>query len=372
MSANSLPLFHFAESYKDSDQFYLTGFLCPDPFAVLELNQRKMVMAVSPMEYERAKKEARRGEVLPMIRHKGHTLIDTLVCFLTHFETDAVRVLPSFPVGLAQELKRLGIRLEVDGTDVAARRRKKSRSEIKSIESVQKTTEKGMEFIRSTLAGCPVKGGVLQHEGKALTAQRMRALVEIFFLERNLECADTIVAPGQGGADPHWRGEGVIRAGVPIVVDLFPRDRKTRFHADMSRTFCVGKASATARSMYDAAAEAQNAALSRLKAGVALADIHKAVCKVFKKRGYSVPGGSGSMPKRGFVHGTGHGLGLDIHEAPSVSTTADILEPGDVITVEPGLYDRRTGGVRIEDLVVCMPDGTVRNLTNYPRQLEIL
>lgn len=371
MDISRLPLFNFADSYRDADQFYLTGFLCPDPFAVLEISRRKLVMAVSPMEFERAKKEARRGEVLALVRHKGHTLIDTLVCFLNYHNVDAVRVLPTFPLGLAKELGGLGIRMAVDGTSLAARRRKKTAGEIKAIGAVQKVTGQGMEFIRATLAGCPVRGGVLQHGGQDLTAEKLRSLVEVFFLERNVECLDTIVAPGKGGADPHWRGEGVIRTGVPIVVDLFPRDRKSRYHADMSRTFCVGRASKTVRAMYDAVVEAQDAALSALRPGVPLAEVHAAACRVFKRRGYGVPAGSGQAPTRGFLHGTGHGLGLEIHEAPSVSTTRDVLEPGDVVTIEPGLYDRRAGGVRIEDLVVCLADGTVRNLTDYPRELEI-
>ncbi len=133
----------------------------------------------------------------------------------------------------------------------------------------------------------------------------------------------------------------------------------------------VGRATKPVREMHAAVMEAQDAAFDRLKNGVPLSEVHQAVCDLFRKRGYPVPG-NGKLPKRGFLHGTGHGLGLQIHEAPSVSVSADIFQPGDVVTIEPGLYDRRVGGMRIEDVAVCMPDGTVRTLTRFPRDLEIV
>ncbi|MDF1536953.1 MAG: Xaa-Pro peptidase family protein [bacterium] len=365
------PLFHFAESYNDADQFYLSGFLCPDPFAVLELGRGKVVLAVSPMEEERARTESTGERVIALRRRKGQNLVQGLAGFIRGNGAEHVRVLPGFPLGLARELSKENIGIEVDGKSLAVRRRKKTGGQIRAIQQVQRGCESAMEMARSLLAGCPVRAGVLIFEGRHLTAERLRALIEIHLLERGLETADTIAAPGRGGARPHWRGEGPVRAGVPIVIDIFPRSRETRYHSDMSRTFVVGRASATVREMHRAVCEAQDAALHVLGAGVALDDVHKAVCDVFRRRGYGVPAG-GKTPRRGFLHGTGHGLGLEVHETPSVSVTGDIFGPGDVVTVEPGLYDRRIGGVRVEDVVACMPDGSVRNLTKFPRDLEIL
>lgn len=226
-------------------------------------------------------------------------------------------------------------------------------------------------MVRSLLGGCPIRNGVLFYEGRPLTAQKVRSMIEIYFLEDGFEAADTIFAPGRAGADPHWRGEGPIHTGVPIVMDVFPRSRRTRYHSDMSRTFVVGRATKPVKEMHKAVMDAQDTAFERLEKGVSLSEVHKAVCDLFRKRGYPVPG-DGRFPKRGFLHGTGHGLGLQVHEAPLVSVTPDIFKPGDVVTVEPGLYDRRVGGMRIEDVVACMPDGSVRNLTNFPRDLEIV
>jgi Xaa-Pro aminopeptidase len=365
------PLFHFAESYNDADQFYLSGFLCPDPFAVLEINRRKVTLGVSPMEEGRANLETSGKSVVPLHREKGKILSQILAGLIRDHGTERVRVPPSFPVGLAQELKGEGIGIEIDGRTISQRRRVKTLKQIQAIEQAQQICERAFDMVRSLLAGSPVRRDILFHEGRPLTAQKVRSMVEVFFLENGFETADTIVAPGRGGADPHWRGEGPICRGVPIVMDFFPRSRRSRYHSDMSRTFVVGRATGPVREMHAAVMEAQDAALARLKNGVVLSEVHQAVCDLFKKRGYPVPG-DGKLPKRGYLHGTGHGLGLQVHEAPSVSVNADIFQPGDVVTLEPGLYDRRIGGMRIEDVVVCMPDGSVRNLTQFDRELEIL
>lgn len=365
------PLFHFAESYNDADQYYLSGFLCGDPFAVLELNRRKVILGVSPMEEGRANLETSGKAVVPLHRKKGKTLDQVMAGFIMDHGARQVRVLPTFPVGLARELKGEGIGIEIDGKTLSERRRIKTLKQIRAIEQAQRCCERVFAMVRSLLTGCPIKGEVLFHDGRPLTAQKVRSMIEVLFLENGFETADTIVAPGRGGADPHWRGEGPIHAGVPIVMDVFPRSRQSRYHSDMSRTFVVGRATKSVREMHAVVMEAQDAAFDRLKNGVALSEVHQAVCDLFQKRGYPVLGG-GKPPRRGFLHGTGHGLGLQIHEAPSVSVTADIFQPGDVVTIEPGLYDRRVGGMRIEDVVVCMPDGSVRNLTRFDRELEIL
>lgn len=365
------PLFHFSESYNDADQYYLSGFLCGDPFAVLELGRRKVVLGVSPMEEGRAKLETSGKIIVPLNRKKGKNLNQMLAGFIMDHGANQVRVPPSFPVGMAQGLKGEGIGIEIDGKTLSERRRAKTLKQIRAIEEAQRCCETVFAMVRSLLAGCPVKGETLYHEGKPLTAQKVRSMIEVFFLENGFESADTIFAPGRGGADPHWRGEGPVRTGVPIVMDIFPRSRSTRYHSDMSRTFVVGKASKTVREMHKAVMEAQDAAFKRLKEGVALSEVHNAVCDLFRKRGYPVAGDRRSV-RSGFLHGTGHGLGLQVHEAPTVSVTADIFQPGDVVTIEPGLYDRRVGGMRIEDVAVCMPDGAVRNLTRFDRELEIL
>lgn len=365
------PFFHFAESYYDANQFYLSGFLCPDPFVVLELKRGKVVLGVSPVEKERARKETRDSEVISLPVSRGLTLTEVLAGFLKDHEAEIVRVPPSFPLGLGRELVAEGIEIEVDGKTLAARRRRKTKGQILAIEQVQRICEQTMESVRSLLADCRVRNGVLNHEGRPLTSATLRAFIEVLFVQEGLEAVDTIAAPGQGAADPHWRGEGLVRIGVPIVVDIFPRSKKSRYHSDMSRTFVVGRASKAVKEMYRLVCEAQDTALDSLRSGAPLYQVHSAVCSFLEKQGFGIPK-RGYLPRRGLLHGTGHGLGLDVHEPPSISVTEDVFEPGDVVTVEPGLYDRRVGGVRVEDVVACMPDGTVKNLTLFDRELEIL
>jgi Xaa-Pro aminopeptidase len=365
------PLFHFAESYHDANQYYLSGFLCPDPFAVLEKRRGEVFLGVSSMEEGRARKESGSSNVVSLPLRRGMTIVDVLANFLRDHGSQAVRVLPSFPFSLAKDLSAQGIGLDVDGESLAARRRKKTSGQILAIEHVQRACEHAMESIRSVLAGCPVHNGLLIYEGRPFTAEKLRAFIEVILLERGFETIDTIASPGRGGADPHWRGEGPVRLGVPIVVDIFPRSRESRYHADMSRTFVVGKASNAVKEMHRTVCEAQDIALDRLKCGVLLSEVHSEVCNLIEKRGFGVPK-KGRLPRRGLLHSTGHGLGLEIHEPPTVSAAGDMFKPGDVVTVEPGLYDRRVGGVRIEDVVACMPNGTVKNLTRFDRELEII
>ncbi len=373
MSAERRPLFHLADSYRDSDQYYLTGFLCPDPFATIQ-TETLTTIAVPDMEAKRAERETRGVRVLPLSRffRRDQVPYGAVTNFVKSEAGARIRVLPSLSLGVARAAEGEGIQIDIDEGAVRDRRRRKSAKEIKAVESVQRKTESAMEHVRAILAGCRITGGFLQHQGHLLTAEKLRSTVEGFLLERGLETADSIFASGRGGADPHWRGTGPIRANTPIVVDLFPRDRSSRYHSDMSRTFVVGRASAAVRGMHDVVKEAQDAALDRLSPGTPLADVHRVVCDVFIRRGFAVPSQGKPLPRRGLLHGTGHGLGLDVHESPTVSVSEDVLMPGDVITIEPGLYDRRVGGVRIEDVVAVMPDGEVRNLTRFDRELEIL
>ena len=153
------------------------------------------------------------------------------------------------------------------------------------------------------------------------------------------------------------------------MLDIYPFDKRTRYWGDMTRTVARGTPPAEVMRMWEAVLEAQQAGLDTVRPGANGRDVHFACCEVFKKHGY------GSLPKAyrdiqsdaRFIHGTGHGLGLEIHEYPRISEADVVLEVGDVITVEPGLYDPRLGGIRIEDLVVVTETGC-RNLTTLPKQ----
>jgi len=176
------------------------------------------------------------------------------------------------------------------------------------------------------------------------------------------------VASGQHGCDPHDVGNGPIRAGEPVIIDIFPRSEKTGYFADITRTVVKGKPRPRVREMYDAVLAGQRGALRMIKPGVVASDIHGAILALFEKRGFKTGQIDGRM--QGFFHGTGHGLGLEIHEAPRIAMNDTRLEAGMVVTVEPGLYYAGIGGMRIEDTVLVTRTG-MRNLTRFPKFLEI-
>jgi Xaa-Pro aminopeptidase len=180
--------------------------------------------------------------------------------------------------------------------------------------------------------------------------------------------ANTIVAGGNQACDPHERGRGPFRAHQSIILDIFPRDERTGYFGDITRTVVRGRASETVRKMYATVAEGQQIAFRELRAGVDGLDVHKKITTFFTTRGFKTGKQHGRMS--GFFHGTGHGLGLEIHEPPRVSIVSEKMKTGHVVTVEPGLYYHGLGGVRIEDVVTINERGNQR-LSEFPRQLEI-
>jgi Xaa-Pro aminopeptidase len=181
-----------------------------------------------------------------------------------------------------------------------------------------------------------------------------------------------IVAGGVESAEPHEKGSGLLMPGAPIVIDIYPRSKTTGYFADMSRTVCIGTPPAELQKMYDAVLAAQQLGISMVRPGARGGDIHQAASELFEKAGYLTSGTGKEFPfAEGFVHGLGHGVGLEIHEAPRISRNSDdVLQVGNIVTIEPGLYYKHIGGVRLEDMVLVTEDGC-RNLTQAPTFLEI-
>ena len=181
--------------------------------------------------------------------------------------------------------------------------------------------------------------------------------------------AGTIAAPGPQGADPHCQGYGPIHAEEPIVMDVFPRDARTGYFGDLTRTVVKGTAPDIVRKTFETVRDAQQLAFGMIRAGVPGTDPHLAVEEFFKKSGYETD--RNSTPARGFFHGLGHGIGLEIHEEPRLSLSCkEPLQAGNVVTVEPGLYYPEWGGIRIEDDVLVTENGCEK-LSTLPVFLEL-
>jgi Xaa-Pro aminopeptidase len=370
----------------NADAYHLSGFLAPDPVICLRV-AGKTYLAVSSLEYGRAEKEAPVDrllshdelEIMRLARElkSGAKAYAAAVANLLD-ELGALNsplVVPAgFGVVYADELRARGVTLTPDGKVFEGLRRAKTEGEISHIQKTQEAVEAACSHAVGILEEAAVReDSTLEWRGETLTSERLRGEIDVELLRRGCAADGTIVAGGPQGADPHERGHGPLKAGESIIVDIFPVDLSTRYYSDMTRTFVKGEPNDGLQEMYDAVLESQEAALSMVKAGVRGKEIHNKVAEVLHAAGYKTnvhDQEEGKPLTEGFFHGTGHGVGLEIHEAPRVSLADDTLIPGDVISVEPGVYDPEIGGVRLEDLVVVTEDGH-SNLTAFPKRFRV-
>jgi Xaa-Pro aminopeptidase len=364
---------------EDADQYYLSGFDAPDPFLTLYDGSVRLLFARS-LEFGRAKRESR-GETVERFTDYGYDdLLEEYdrseaanrarANFLDAHGVDSVAVPPRFPLQTADGLREQGIDVVVDDSQtVTGIRATKTDAEIEHVRAAQKANEAAMGAAEDLLARAERDGDRLVVDGETLTSEWVKETIEVTLLRHGCALDETIVACGRDAADPHDRGSGPLEPDEPIIVDIFPRDKSTKYHADMTRTFCVGEPDPTVQEWYDLTEQAYRAALEAVEPGVTGKDVHDAACEVYEDAGLptlrSDPGA-----ETGFIHSTGHGVGLDVHELPRVAPDGEELEPGHVITIEPGLYDPDVGGVRIEDLVV-VTEGGHDNLTDYPVSLVV-
>jgi Xaa-Pro aminopeptidase len=364
----------------DSDQYYLSGFDAPDPFLTLYNGSVHLLFGRS-LEFGRAKREARAETV-----HRGSEYdyeekigeYDRLEArnrlvaeFLDDHGVHSVATPPRFPLRTADGLREQGVEVTADEdgivTDIRAT---KADEEIENVRVAQRANEAAMARAEELIEVATVDNdGRLEYEGEVLTSERVREEIEVTLLRHGCALDQTIVACGADAADPHDRGSGPLLANESIIVDIFPQDKATKYHSDMTRTFCHGEPSDTIHEWYDLTAEAKAAALDAVEAGATGSEVHDAVCDVYEDAGLSTLR-SDPTTETGFIHSTGHGVGLDVHENPGVAPGAAELEPGHIITIEPGLYDPDVGGVRIEDIVVVTEDG-YENLVDYEETLVV-
>src|ERR1700733_13920415 len=249
----------------------------------------------------------------------------------------------NFPLGLARDLKKLGIKLK-PRTDFFPKREIKSADEVRKISAALMMAEVGMAEAMQVLRRAKIgPNRKLIYHHLPLTSEKLRAVIDSAIVQACGLAANTIVAGGRQACDPHERGFGKLCANEPIIIDIFPRSQKTGYFGDITRTVVRGRASEAARKLYDAVLRGQQIAFKKIRAKIPTAEVHKAVQEFFVQQGYKTGRREGRM--EGFFHGTGHGLGLEIHEAPRVgATSTEKLRAGQVVTVEPGLYYPDIGG----------------------------
>ncbi len=276
-----------------------------------------------------------------------------------------------FPVWLADRLRSEGIEIVPDQDLFDDRRRSKTEAQLAGMRRAQRAAEAAMDTCRDMLRRSEIRGNDLILDGEPLTVERVKAAMNVTFAEHDTTPDEYIVAPGAQGAVGHDMGSGPIAANTPLVVDIFPKDNSSAVFTDMTRTFVVGEVADDVREWHRLCKEALDRALSEIRAGVEGKAVFDGTCEIFEAAGELTPRTKtpGEPLVDGFFHGLGHGVGLQVHEAPGMGLISDKkLVVGDVVTVEPGLYRQGYGGVRLEDIVVVTENG-IENLTQYPYDL---
>jgi Xaa-Pro aminopeptidase len=374
--SNEQAILMIANSETDSNLYYATKFLAPDPFIFIQANGRK-TLVMSDLELDRAKSQGRVNEVLSystfeqQLKEKGLAepkMIDVVDACLKERGVKRLLVPGEFGFLHSEALRAKGYALATKPDPFFEDRVLKSPEEIDAITRTQRATEAAVEAAIEVIRESKIEKDELRWSGGVLTAEAIKKIINVKLMEMDCVAQHTIVACGIQGCDPHDEGSGPVRPNQSIVMDVFPRSSRTRYYADMTRTVVRGRASDALRKLYDTVRRAQEEGISMVRDGVEGGTIHQRILTIFEQSGYQTGPKNGRM--QGFFHGTGHGVGLDIHEPPRISMAHWTLRAGEVVTVEPGLYYPEIGAVRIEDLVVVTRTGC-ENLTRFPKVLEL-
>jgi Xaa-Pro aminopeptidase len=303
-------------------------------------------------------------------------------------ETLAIRGRVAFfgelPSGFAHEMlehvRRCNPAITVDASHpdvLAMARTTKSPDEIEAIRRASRGTVAAMGRLRDHLATLRSDGDHFRYNGSdPVRLGELRRLLNQEFMTHGLEGGVSIVSQGRDAGVPHNHGndDDLLTRGRPLLVDIFPGEAGGGYFSDMTRTFCLGPAPEPLQRLYGDVRDAYELAMNDLQVGAECRGYQEKVCDLFEQRGHATQRTNQTV-EEGYVHGLGHGVGLAVHEAPRLGgpvSNDQVLAPGMVITVEPGLYyPSRDLGVRIEDLVVVGADGRMENLTAFPYELEV-
>lgn len=350
------------------DMRYLTGFSGSDPLVCIKRPGEAPLLIVPQMEYDRARTETEcdvmtRGDAgfFSILEQRNDPQKALAEMIATQVKGN-ILVSTTFPLGLARNLEEHAI-VHIDSGTLGSIRERKTKQEIAAIESVQRRTEEAFYRALQTIQTAKPQGTELYLGEELLTSEYLRRQIECDLLTHGCRAEETIVSCGKETGMPHCLGSGPLLLDEPILMDIFPYDTTTGYYADMSRTVCRGTPSREIQDLYALVQEAKQLGTELLRPGITGQEIHNAVVTFFEEAGH--PTG-----EEGFTHSLGHGVGLAIHEGPSLSPSGGLLSSGNVVTIEPGLYYRDIGGVRLEDLAVVTEE-RCRLLTNCKEELCI-
>jgi Xaa-Pro aminopeptidase len=371
----------FADSVVSPEMRHEVPVLVPDPFLYAEKDGRRYTASTS-FEVDRIAEvgiEAHPWEdfgydelIEQGIPREQITWLHINLNACCAFGIEDAIVPRSFPASVADHLRANGITLHPDYNFFADRRRVKTEAEIAGIRRAQKAAEAGMGAAKELLARAEGSNGSLSVDGTPLTCELVKRAIRQAFTDHGVSSDDFIVSHGAQTAIGHELGSGSIAADEPVVIDLWPKDPESGCYADMTRTYVIGTAPEELVEYHRLVKEALDRSLAATKPGVPGFDVFNLVCEFFEEHGQktAISKAPGEVLENGFFHGLGHGVGLEVHEAPGMGRgAAGELVAGDVVTLEPGLYRQGFGGCRLEDLVLVTEDGA-ENLTDFPYDLE--
>ena len=352
----------------------------PDPFLYVERNGDRHVV-ISPLEVKRVQghdglqphpyEKFGWDQLVAQGLSMEEVELETYVRACKELGVQDAVVPATFPLEVADRLRENGIQVRADRDVFVHRRRVKTPAEIEGIKRAQRGAEAGMDAARELFRRAESGDGSVTVDGEPLTSERVKTAIADAFRAHGLIYDEFIAAHGAQTAVGHEMGHGEIKAGEPIVLDLWPRDPESGCYADMTRTYVIGDAPDELVEYQRLVHEALQRTFAACKPGVAGRDVYVLACEIFHAAGY--PTGlhkqEGEVLEEGFFHGLGHGVGLEVHEQPWLSRYPGELVEGDVITLEPGLYRPGFGGCRLEDLALITADGA-ELLTDYPYDLK--
>jgi Xaa-Pro aminopeptidase len=357
-------------------------FKAGDPAALIEIPGEPSLLIIRDIEMARARKTARAGRVAspaefaPASGLSGDRETATAQAVAECIRRSGLRTVVtdrSMPMIFAHFLREAGIDVRCDPELGVLERRSKDESEVAALQRAQAVTEEAMALACHMVARAKARAdGVLVHDNAPLTSERVRAAVDIFLLGKGFLSTSMIVAGGKQGADCHDSGTGELRTGEPVIIDIYPCDKAALYNGDCTRTVVHGDVPPIVAKMHAAVVEAKRAATAAAVLGATGHQVHEATSAVIERHGYSMglPAPDAPDSEIRMVHGTGHGVGLDVHEPPLLDRGGPPLVVGDALTIEPGLYCKAVGGVRVEDMVIVRKSGPPENLNRLPEGLN--
>ncbi|NIP37592.1 MAG: aminopeptidase P family protein [Candidatus Dadabacteria bacterium] len=365
------------KSESNADLLYKTRFFVPDPCIYIE-NKGKKILVLSDLEIDRGREEATVDSVLsysqyinklPANKRKKAGFTEVVGLIFKEQKIKIATVPAMFPLKYADGLRKLGYKIIPKNSEPFFEARlKKNKDEVEFLRQSLRKTADAMRVAVNIISESEIKNNKLYYNKKILTSELLQGEINSYLSKWGFTASHTIVASGEQGSMPHHSGSGPIIVHTPVVIDIFPRSQHTGYFGDMTRTVIKGEPSKEVKKMYRVVREGQKIGINMIKHGVKSKDVHCTIVEYFENSGFST--GNIDGKQQGFIHSTGHGLGLEIHEPPRVSKGDDLLEAGNVVTIEPGLYYEKLGGIRIEDVVLVTKKGC-EILSRFPKKFQV-